>query len=223
MTLLLAVKTIDGFAAVSDRKETYANRPPRNVTKYHMDKKGRVYISIAGDGVMAKGIIDRLAHARTGPADVIKKLRSVVSEVALGNNQRLLRADGILIIAGRQGLKMYDILIAGRHVDVLENVSSMSIHGDGAAQALCRYITKKVEFSGRTRETVARMMLVLASAVAEVVETVGDRSYGFDIGLFVEDGNASLLEQLTEEFGRIDVQLRLNGSTPLTSHGGRLQ
>lgn len=223
MTLLMAVKTIDGFAAASDRKETYANRPPRNVTKCYMDKKGGIYISLAGDGYLAKKILDKLARARTGPADVIKKIRSIALALAAKKGQRLPRVDGILIIAGRQGLKMYSVDIVGRHVAVLENEHAVSVRGDGAAQALCRYVAKKVDFSGKTSETAARMMLVLAGDVAEGVESVGGRSYGFDIGLLTNYGYANVLEQITDDFGRIDVRLRLDESTPLAGHGGSSQ
>lgn len=223
MALLMVVATFDGFVVISDRKETYANRPPKNVKKYHMDKKGGFYISLAGDGDLARKMLDRLGRVRTGPADVVRRIRSVASVLAAKKGSRSLRVDGILIIAGRQGIKLYDIVIAGSHVDVLENDHAVSVRGDADAQALCRYIAKKVMFSGRTREAVARMMLVLANDVAGDVESVGGQSCGFDLGLFVADGRATMLEQLTGEFGRIDVRLRLDESMPLADHGGCLQ
>ena len=172
---------------------------------------------------MARRILDRLSRVRPGPADVAQRIRLVALEMAFKEGRQLPRVDGIMIIAGRRGLKLYDIGIAGSHVDVFENSSPVSVRGDGDAQALCRYITKKVVFSGRTCETAARMMLVLAGDVAEGVESVGDRSCGFDLGLFVTGGHASMLERITKEFGRIDVRLRLDESMPLADHGGRPQ
>lgn len=221
MTLLMAVRATDGIAAISDRKESYENRPPRSVKKHHTDKKGGFYISLAGDGGLAKGVPDGLDDARTGPADVVGRIRMIAAKRVAKTRRRYASVVGILIIADRNGLKMYNIDIDGRHVDVVENSGAVSVRGDGGARSLCEYITAKVGFSGTACETAARMMHVLASDVGEHVESMGGRSYGFDLVMLAPDGRARMLERCTAEFGRIDIRLRLEEPAPPAAHGGR--
>ncbi len=220
MTLLMAVKADDGFVAISDRKETYANKPPTNVRKYHMDKKGGFYISFAGDGRLAQGVLDKLGRARTGPADVVERIRMIASALFDKAKRRSASVDGILIIAERHIVKMYDIDIVGRHVGVRENHKVVSIRGDGGARLLCKYVAGKVDFSGTACETTARMLHVLASDVGEHVESVGGREYGFDLGMIVAGGQGEILERRTERFGRIDVRLHLEDPTHVPLRGG---
>lgn len=220
MTLLMAVKADDGFVAISDRKETYANKPPKNVRKYHMDKKGGFYVSLAGDGRLAQGVLDKLSKARTGPADVIERIRMIASALSTKRKQRPASVDGILIIAEHRIVRMYDINIVGRRVGVLENRGVVSIRGDGGARILCKYVAGKVDFSGTACETTARMLHVLASDVAEHVESVGGRRYGFDLGMIVAGGQGDILERCAERFGRIDIRLHLEDPTQVPLRGG---
>ena len=182
MTLLVAVRASDGLAVVSDRKETYVNIPPKNVKKYYIDKKGRFYISLAGDGDLAKGVLNGLARARTGPSDVVGRIRSIAASLHAETTEGHTRADGFLVIAYHRNTKLYNIGIIDGHVDVLENHDGVSVQGDGHAQILCGYVTKKINFSHMPCEAVATRLHVLASDMAEQVESVGEHgAYGFDL------------------------------------------
>ena len=216
----MAVGAADGFAVISDRKETYASMPPRNVKKYHMDKKGGFCISPEGDGRLAKGVLDGLGNARTGPADVVKRMRAIAAALSSRTRRRTARADGILIIAEHQGLKLCDIDMVDNHVDVPEDRSAVSIRGGGDAQGICRYVTRKVCFSGTGRMAAAMDLRVPASDVAEHVESVGERSCGFDPGMLAADGHAGVPERRTERFGRIAVRLHLAEPAPPIGGGG---
>ena len=166
MTLLVAVRAADGLAAVSDRKEAVPLGSPRNVKKFHVDERMRFYISLAGGGPLADGALARLARARTGPADVVARVRSIAAALHSGRTGEALQVDGFLIIAGRAGLKLYSIYISGRHVGVLEDRNGVSSRGDGPARVLCRYIARGAGFSGMPCEEAARHLHVLAGDVA---------------------------------------------------------
>lgn len=225
MTLLVAVRAADGLAVVSDRKETYANRSPKDVKKYHMDKRGRFYISLSGDGRLAKGVLDRIARARTGPADVVGRIRRTAKHLYTESMQSGLRVDGFLVIADRDSLNLYNITIIDGHVDVAENRDGVSVQGDARAQSLCRYIASKVDVSHMPCKAAAERLHVLAADVAELVPSVGTRGrYGFDLGLFFAAGGTKLAEQHTERLGWIDMQIRLTDhADPFATHGGSAQ
>jgi len=222
MTLLVAMRASDGLAVVSDRKETYVDIPPKSVKKYYMDKKGRFYISLAGDGGLAEGVLNGLARARTGPSDVVGRIRSIAASIYAKTTQDYTRVDGFLVIAYRHNTKLYNIGIIDGHVDVLENHDAVSIQGDVHAQILCRYVTKKINFSHMPCEAVATRLHVLASDMAEQVESVGEHdAYGFDLVLFLTAGSTKLLEEYTERLGWIDICIRLKDHAgPFAVRGG---
>lgn len=221
MTLLMVVRTVDGLAAISDRKETYADISPKNVKKCHMDKGGRFYVSFAGDGDLAEAVLNRLARARTGPADVVGKIRQIAADLSTESIRKTRRVSGFLITVYRQSLKLYSIDLVGDHVDVLESDAAVSIRGDGHARHLCDYIVKKAPFSGMTYEAAAKHLHALASDVAEHVESVGGHdSYGFDLGFFSTAGGSKLRERLTEQFGQVDVRFRIDDQAVLFELGG---
>lgn len=209
MTLLVAMQATDGLAVISDRKETYAHGSPKNVKKCYLDGRGRFYVSFAGDGRLADGVLRGLAGARTGPADVLARIRSIARALHAGQRRKAPRADGFLIVVDRQKPRLYGIGINGGHVDALEERGVMSAHGDGRARALCEYIAKKAGLGGMPCAEAAWHLHVLASDVAEHVESVGERGeYGFDLVLFAADGGARLFDRRTEQLGWIDVRFR---------------
>ena len=209
MTLLVAMHATDGFVVLSDRKEMYIHEPPRDIKKYHLDGRGRFYIALAGDGILAEGVLKGIARARTGPSDVRGRLRDIVKNLHIGMRQRDIRADGFLITVEQQRPRLYSISIAGGHVDALESRGGMSAHGDGRAKVLCQYIAKKASLSGMQCKEAAWHLHVLASDVAEHVKSVGRRDeYGFDLALFAMASGARLLERDMEWHGRIDVRFR---------------
>ena len=222
MTFLAAKHATDGIAVISDRKETYLHGPPRDVQKYYLDKRGQFYVSLAGDGKLAEGVLRRLARSRTGPADVLARLRSIAKSLHVGPYRNALQADGFLIVIDGQWPKLYNIDITGDHVDAVEVRGGVSAHGDRRARMLCEYITKKVSLAGMRCEEVARHLHVLASDVAEHVDSVGKRGeYGFDLVLFVAAGGARLVERDMKQHGRIDVRFRLASQTGVpAAHGG---
>ena len=214
MTLLIAIRTADGFAAISDRGETYANMPPKDVKKYHMDKKCEYYISFAGDGKLAKEILGRISRSRTGRADVVRRIHDIALDLSANPRRRSGHVVGILIIAERKGFKLYNIEVKGRDVDINESNDAVSVHGDCGTVGMCQYVIAKVGFSSMTCEAAARKIHVLASDVGKQVESVGKPSCGFDLIWCVADSQPKKLERYTEEFGHIDVSLHMTEPLP---------
>ena len=219
MTFLAARHATDGIAVISDRKETYLHGPPRDVKKYYLDRRGRFYVSLAGDGKLAEAVLKCLARSRTGPADVLARLRSIAKDFYARTSRKMPRADGFLVVVEGQGPKLYNIGIKGGRVNALEDRGGVSAHGDEHALTLCEYITKKAGLSGMRCEEAARHLHVLASDVAENVDSVGNRGeYGFDLVLFAAAGGAKLLERDMKRHGRIDVRFHMADMD--TAHGG---
>lgn len=222
MTILVAWYATDGIVVISDRMETYSHGPPRNVTKYYLDKRGRFYVSLAGDGKLAEGVLRCLARSRTGPADVLARLRDIAKTLHARQRTKTLHVNGFLIVVERQGPKLYSIDIDGGHVDVLGVCGGVHMHGDGRAQVLCKYITTKARLADMQCEEAAWHLHVLASDVAEHVDSVGERGkYGFDLVLFGAAGGAKLLERHTAQHGGIEVRFRMVDRAGLSAmHGG---
>lgn len=219
MTFLAASHATDGIAVISDRKETYLHGHPRDVKKYYLDNRGRFYVSLAGDGKLAEGVLRRLARSRTGPADVLARLRGIAKALHAGSPRNTPRVDGFLVVVEGQGPRLYNIGIRGGHVDALEDRDGVSAHGDEHALTLCEYITKKAGLSGMRCEEAARHLHVLASDVAENVDSVGERGeYGFDLVLFAAAGGIGLVERDMGQHGRIDVRFHMAGVD--MEHGG---
>ena len=222
MILLVAVRASDGLTVVSDRKEAYADMPPTNVEKHYVDKMGRFCISLAGDGDLAEGVLNGLARARTGPSDVVGRIRSIAASLHAKTTEGHTRVDGFLVIAYHRNTKLYNIGIIDGHVDVLENHDGVFAQGDGYAQILCGCVTKKINFSHMPCEAVATRSHVLASDMAEQVESVGEHgAYGFDLVLFLTAGSTKLLEEYTERLGWINICFRLKDHAgPFAARGG---
>ena len=218
---LLAKHATDGLVALSDRMETYLRGPPRDVKKYHLDKRGRHCVSPAGDGKLAKEVLRGLAHAKTGPADVLARIRGIAKDLHARHPRKTPSVDGFLIVVERQGPRLYSIGINGGDVDVTEDRGGVHAHGDENALALCEYITKKAGLADMRCEEAARQLHVLASDVAEHVDSVGGRDeYGFDLVVFAASGT-KFIERDKERRGRIDVSFRMDGQAgPPAAHGG---
>ena len=223
MTLLVAMHATDGIVALSDRKEIYPLEPPRDVKKYYLDGRGRFYISLAGDGKLAEVVLRNLARARTGPSDVRGRIRDIVKKLPSKTRRKDPRADGFLITVEQQRPRLYSISIGDGRVDVFESRVGASAHGDGRAKVLFQYIAKKASHSGMQCREAAWHLHVLASDVAEHVESVGRRDeYGFDLALFVTASGTRLPERDMEWHGRIDVRFRpaAQAAPPATRGGG---
>ena len=110
---------------------------------------------------------------------------------------------------------------AGRRPWAVEGGGGVHARGDGRAQVLCEYIAKKAGLAGMRCEEAARHLHVLASDVAEHVDSVGGRDeYGFDLVVFAA-GGTKVLERDKERRGRIDVSFRMEGQAgPPAAHGG---
>ena len=187
-----------------------------------MDKRRRFCVSLAGDGNLARGVLKGLAHARTGPADVLAGIRGVAKDFHSRTRRHASRVDGFLITVEQQGPRLYSIGIKGDRVVASEESGGAHAHGDGNALALCEYIAKKAGLAGvRCEEDVARRLHVPAGGAAEHVDSVGERDkYGFDLVVFAA-GGTKLIERDKELRGRIDVSFRMDGPAgPHAAHGG---
>lgn len=93
--------------------------------------------------------------------------------------------------------------------------------GGGGAQALCEYTAKKAGPAGMRCEEAARHLHVLASDVAEHVDSVGGRDeYGLDLAVFAA-GGTKLIEKDKERRGEIDMRFHMaeQAGQP-AAHGG---
>ena len=220
--ILLAKHATDCLVALSDRMVTYLRGPPRDVKKYHLDKRGRHCVSPAGDGNLAKEVLRGLAHAKTGPADVLARIRGIAKDLHARHPRKTPSVNGFLIVVERQGPRLYSIGIRGGHVAATEDRGGMHAHGDGRAKALRECVAEKAGRAGMRCEEAARQLHVPASNVAEHVDSVGGRDeYGFDLVMFTAAGGAKVLERDTEWRGRIDVSFRMaEQAGPPAAHGG---
>ena len=187
-----------------------------------MDKRRRFYVSLAGDGKLARGVLKGLAHARTGPADVLAGIRGVAKDFHSRTRRHASRVDSFLITVEQQGPRPYSIAINGGRVVASEESGGVHARGDGNALAPCKYIAKKAGLAGmRCEEDVARHLHVPAGGAAEHVDSAGKRDkYGFDLVVFAA-GGTKLVERDTERRGRIDVSFRMaEQAGEAAAHGG---
>lgn len=214
MTLLMAMRAGDGIAAVSDRKESLPGRSGREVTKCLLDASGRFYLSLSGDGLAARAILDSI-----GPAWEISDLVEAIHEECHPD----MSVDGILVVAGARGPEMYDIYIRGGQIDLYANDDAASVHGDYAVHVLCRHLAKGLDARSLSRGAAAAHLHVLASSVAETVDSVGGRDkYGFDlatIGAAGGGGGAASLWRQADALGALEVRFRMYGAGG-RRHGG---
>ena len=203
MTLLMAAWAIDGVAAVSDRKESQTNR---EVTKYHMSGNGGFYISLAGDGRVAKGLLQKVAEDETAhAAGIEEKIRDFAASI-YNTRQSTTRVDGILITSGLQSYRMYDLYIRGGRARLYPNDDAISMQGDYAAITICRSLTAGLDMRRRRSGEAAALLHMLASKAAATVDSVGGREkYGFDLAIFGAPGRAEILKRCTDELGTVEV------------------
>lgn len=210
LTLLMAMRADDGIAAVSDRKASLSDHTGREVTKCHLDAGGRFYLSLSGDGRTAKAILDHIRAA--GPSGISRKISDLAAamheEYQLGAS-----VDGILVVAGVRGLEMSDIYIRGGQTHLYVNDDASSVHGDYAATVLCRHITKSLDARALSCDAVAAHLHVLASSVAETVDSVGKREeYGFDLAVIDAAGGPVMLWRQAGALGTLEVRFRTSGT-----------
>ena len=165
----MAMRAGDGVAAVSDRKESLPGSAGREVTKRILDAGGRFYLSLSGDGRAARPILDGIGAA--GPASPAWKISDLVGAMR-GKYHSGMSVDGILVAAGAQGPEVHDICIRGGRT-YYENDDATSVHGDYAAHVLCRHLARGLDARSLSRGAAAARLHVLASSVAETVDSVG--------------------------------------------------
>ena len=172
----MAMRAGDGIAAVSDRKETLPGSAGREVTKCLLDAGGRFYLSLSGDGLAARALLDSI-----GPASPAWKISDLVEDMYEECHPDMT-VDGILVVAGARGPEIYDIYIRSGEIELYENDDATSVHGDYAAHVLCRHLARGLDARSLSRAAAAAHLHVLASSVAETVDSVGGRDeYGFDL------------------------------------------
>ena len=97
-----------------------------------------------------------------------------------------------------------------------------AIEDGGRAQAPCKYTAKKAGLAGMRREEAAKHLHVLASDVAEHVDSVGGRGeYGFDLAVLAAAGGEKPVVRDKERRGRSGASLRMGGQAgPPAADGG---
>ena len=218
MTLLMAMRAGDGIAAVSDRKESLPDSAGREVTKCLLDAGGRFYLSLSGDGRAARSILDSIKAA--GPAGPAWKIFDLMG--AMRGRYPSMSVDGILVVAGAQGPEMYDIYVRSGRTYLYENDDATSVHGDYAAHVLCRHLARGLDARSLSRGAAAAHLHVLASSVAETVDSVGGRDeYGFDlVTIGAAAGDAALLWRQADALGALEVRFRMSGAGGRSGGGG---
>ena len=205
----MAMRAGDGIAAVSDRKESLPDRAGREVTKCRLGSGGGFYLSLSGDGRAARAILEGISPA--GPAGMGRKISDLVEAMHEGYRPDIL-VDGILVVAGARGPEIYDIYIRGKRTYLYANEDASSVHGDYAATVLCRHLVRGLDARSLSRAAAAAHLHVLASSVAETVDSVGGRDeYGFDLATIgAAAGTASLWRQ-TSALGTLEVRFHTAG------------
>lgn len=220
MTLLMAMRAGDGIAAVSDRKESLPGRAGKEVTKCLLDAGGRFYLSLSGNGLAARAILDSISPS--GPTWKISDLVEAMHEECHPD----MSVDGILVVAAARGPEIYDVYIRGGQIDIYANDDAASVHGDYAAHVLCRHLARGLDARYLSRGVAAAHLHVLASSVAETVDSVGRRDeYGFDLATIgaAGGGDAASLWRQADALGALEVRFRMSsagGGRSADSGGG---
>ena len=215
----MAMRAGDGIAAVSDRKESLPDSAGREVTKCLLDASGRFYLSLSGDGRAARSILDGIGAA--GPAGSAWEISDLVG-IMRGRYPYNMSVDGILVVAGAQGPEMYDIYVRNGRMYLYENDDATSVHGDYAAHVLCRHLARGLDARSLSRGAAAAHLHVLASSVAETVDSVGGLDeYGFDlVTIGAAAGDAALLWRQADALGALEVRFRMSGAGGRSGGGG---
>ena len=223
MTLLMAAPAGGGVAAVSDRKERRRGLPGRQATRFYMDASRGFCASFAGDGRAAGGLIKGLEEggADAGVDGALRDLAASLHE-ELGPGARV---DGIVTTAGPRGCTVRDLYTSGGHVDLRPIYGAMTVHGDRAAVAVCRYLAGHFDTVPMPPDTAAALLHVFAAGAAETVASVGERKkYGIDAAVFTASKGAYVLEKCDEELGTLEIRFRTAGRMGLSTDvhdGGR--
>lgn len=205
----MVMRAGDGIAAVSDRKESLPDRAGREVTKCRLGASGGFYLSLSGDGRAARAILEGISPA--GPAGIVRKISDQVEAMHEGYGLDV-SVDGILVVDGTRGPEMHDVYIRGGQAHFYSNEDASSVHGDYAATVLCRHLARYIDAPSLSRGAAAAHLHVLASSVAETVDSVGGRDeYGFDLATIgAAAGTASPWRQ-TSALGTLEVRFHTTG------------
>ena len=191
MTLLMAMRAGDGIAAAAGRREGLPGRAGREVTKCLLDAGGRLCLSLSGDGLAARAILDSIDPS--GPAWWTSDLAEAAHEECHSD----MSVDGILVVAAARGPEICNSCIRDGQIDLYANDGAAFVHGDYAAHVLCRHLAKGLDARYLSRGAAAARLHVLAGGAAETVDSAGRErdEYGFDlatIGAANGGGAASL-------------------------------
>ena len=204
MTLLVAARAKDCIVALSDRKERAGGFKCNEVTKYYLSTERGFYIALAGDGDVARQLLDELAHLQPSAADIFKEIDRIVAELFVKNQAG--QVVGRLIVADGDEFKVYTISIAFGISACQHNTDAMPVEGDRGAVAVCKNLARGVSMSNMHCEDAVRCLHTIADCIAETVDTVGDRTrYGIDIVVFASAGTVTQLRRRTDRMGTIRV------------------
>lgn len=210
MTLLTAMRARDGTAIVPCRKEGLPNRAGREATECRLDAGGRLCLSLSGGARVAKFMLVCIRDC--GFAGLGQKTSELAASIH-DRHQCGPSAEGILVMPGIWGLEIYGILARDGHATIFANNGASSMHGAHAAIVPCRRLAKDPGIRSLSCDAAAAHLHVLASSVAETVDSVGKRDkYGFDLVLMKAAGEFGLLSRPTDVFGTITVQFRMDGA-----------
>ena len=219
MTLLVMGHAKDCILALSDRMESVAQSDPNEVTKCHLGDTGEYYIALAGDGEMARGILDGPGVRQPSGGNVFREIDRLAAELFARRPEG--QVAGHLILPDGGEFKVYAISIASGILVYVQNYDPIHVEGDIGAAAIYKNLARDLHLADMSCETAARCMHAMVSRIAETVESVGEYDrYGIDVVAFTAAGAAMQLRRRMDRMGHIRIQFEPSGTGPLFGPDG---
>ena len=219
LTLLVISRCKDCILALSDRREGVAQSDPNEVTKYYLSDTGEIYIALAGDGEMARDILDEMSIRRPSGAIFFREMDKVSAELFARRPEG--QVAGHLILSDGGEFKVYAISIAYGVLAYAQNYDPIHTEGDIGAAAICGNLARDLHLADMPCETAARCMHAMVSRIAETVESVGEYDrYGIDMVAFTAAGTTMQLRRCTDKIGSIRARFESSGTGPVFSPSG---
>ena len=220
LTLLVAARTRDGIAALSDRKESVRGSGGNEVSKYYLDAAGGCYMSLSGYGDAAGHLLGRLGRRQTTAAGTFREIDSLVAGLHAAR-QKTGHMAGRLILAGGGRFEPYTVTMVSGIAAFVPNRESLPVEGDFGAIVLCKNLARDVALPGMPCKT-AKCLHAIASRMAEAAGGAGERDkYGIDIVVFTMAGAAARMLRRTDRMGTLSIRFdELAGTGPLPSLEG---
>ena len=219
MTILAITHAKGYIVALSDRKESVGQSDSNEVTKYYLSMSGGFYVALSGNGETARQLLSELRHRQPSGADVFKEIDRLAAELYSPHLEGNMA--GHVIVADGGKFSVCTISIIAGIMTYFPHTGVLSAEGDMGAVALCEGLARDIPLSDMPCETAVKCMHTMASYIAKIVNSVGDRGkYGIDMVVFEESGTMTQLRRRTDKMGTIRVSFEPSDTGPLLGPSG---